>query len=61
MTTIGARINVIMVPSVSAEDDKELARSYSFGLNHCAVNLVGNPALTAFGIEFMAIPNNAKG
>ena len=61
MTINGAPIHIIMVPSASAEDVKELARSYSFGLNHWAAILVGNPALTAFGIEFMAIPSNATG
>ena len=61
MTTNGAIIHIIMVPNASAADVKELAMSYSFGWNHWAVILVGNPALTAFGIEFMAIPNYATG
>ena len=61
MAINGASKQVIIVPSGAAKDANEFAISYSFGLNHCAVSLVGIPALNATAIEVMIIPNNAKG
>ena len=57
----GASKQVIMVPSGLAKDANEFPMSNSLGSNHCAVSLVGNPALNAIAIEVMIIPNNAKG
>ena len=57
----GAAKHVIMVPSGFPKDDNELAMSYSFGSNHCAVNLLGNPARSAMDIAVMTIPNSPTG
>ena len=57
----GASKQAVIVPSGSAKDANVFAISYSFGLNHWAVTLLGNPALSPMEIVVITIPNNATG
>lgn len=57
----GAAINVIIVPKGAAVHARELAISYSVGLNHCAANLLGSPPIIDVPTDVMMLPNNAIG